>query len=141
MFSKRSIKDGISPNMIKITLKIKCSSPLRPLMRCALSYSQMMTYHFLTVSCTSFLDMYFFPNDFNSIYLPRYSSIKYFFAFISFFYQVLKASCQTYRYLTNVCKLNCPYDYLSTRRVCDFFNNSSCKNWTSSTTQALSLQK
>lgn len=28
----------------------------------------------------------------------------------SFFYQVLKASCQTHRYLTNVCKLNCSYN-------------------------------
>lgn len=103
--------------MIKVTKKIRCTLPLHPLTCCALNHIELATYYLLNISWTCFLCMDLFPNLFDSISLSRYRSTKYFFVHVSIVYEVLKVFCQIHRYLTNICKLNCSHNYLSTKMV------------------------
>ena len=139
MFSKRSIKDDISPNKTKITKKIRYTFSLHPLICCALSYTQMVTYQFLNRSCTCFqcFPVYMpLPWLIQFYYLSRYSSITHFFVPLSFFYQVT-VSCRYTDNLTKVYKWNCSHTYLST----EMFLQSFYKKQVSSTTSPLNLQQ
>lgn len=103
--------------MIKVIKKIRCILFFYFLTCCVLNYIELAIYYFLNIFWICFLCMDFFFNLFDFIFFFRYRFIKYFFVYVFIVYEVFKVFCQIYRYLINICKLNCFYNYFFIKMV------------------------